>query len=65
MVKIVYLVFGLIALGILVNLIWRISSQRQALPCPSWLGWMVELENPFTRVAALDLSWTTCAWNPA
>jgi ubiquinone/menaquinone biosynthesis C-methylase UbiE len=50
-IKIVYLVFGLIALGILVNLIWRISSQRQALPCPSWLGWMVELENPFTRVS--------------
>ena len=48
--SVLYLVFGLIVLGILVNLIWRILSQRQALPCPSWLGWMVELDNPLTRV---------------
>jgi len=40
----------LIVLGFLVNLIWRLASQRQELPCPSWLGWMVELDNPFTRV---------------
>lgn len=49
----VYVLVGLvvlIVLGLLVNLIWRLSSQRQALPCPSWLGWMVELDNPFTRV---------------
>lgn len=46
----IYIVTGLIVLGLLVNLIWRILSQRQSLPCPSWLGWMVELDNPFTRV---------------
>ena len=46
----IYIVSGLIVLGILVNLIWRILSQRQSLPCPSWLGWMVELDNPLTRV---------------
>jgi len=46
----VYGVLGLVALGVLVNLIWRVLSHRQALPCPSWLGWMVELDNPFTRV---------------
>jgi ubiquinone/menaquinone biosynthesis C-methylase UbiE len=49
----VYVLVGLvvlIGLGFLVNLIWRLSSQRQALPCPSWLGWMVKLDNPFTRV---------------
>jgi ubiquinone/menaquinone biosynthesis C-methylase UbiE len=49
----VYVLVGLvvlIVLGFLVNLIWRLFSQRQALPCPSWLGWMVELDNPFTRV---------------
>jgi SAM-dependent methyltransferase len=40
----------LIVLGFVVNLIWRLASQRQELPCPSWLGWMVELDNPFTRV---------------
>ena len=46
----IYIITGLIVLGLLVNLIWRILSQRQSLPCPSWLGWMVELDNPFTRV---------------
>ncbi len=46
----IYIVSGLIVLGILVNLIWRMLSQRQSLPCPSWLGWMVELDNPLTRV---------------
>jgi hypothetical protein len=48
-----YVLLGLVALivlGVLINLIWRLASQRQALPCPSWLGWMVELDNPFTRV---------------
>ena len=46
----VYAILGLVVLGILVSLIWRILSSRQSLPCPSWLGWMVELDNPFTRV---------------
>jgi ubiquinone/menaquinone biosynthesis C-methylase UbiE len=27
---------------------WRLGSRRHALPCPSWLQWMVELDNPFT-----------------
>lgn len=45
-----YVALGLVVLGVLVNLIWRILSRRQELPCPSWLGWMVELDNPFTQV---------------
>jgi len=45
-----YGVLGVLALAGLVGLIWRISSHRQRLPCPSWLGWMVELDNPLTRV---------------
>lgn len=40
--------FILIALGIFV--IWRLASNRHALPCPSWLRWLVELDNPFTKV---------------
>lgn len=43
-----YIVLGLIGLG-LVGLIWRLSSRRRELPCPSWLGWMVEMDNPFTK----------------
>lgn len=42
--------FGICALIVItVSFIWRMASHRQALPCPVWLGWMVELDNPFTR----------------
>lgn len=44
-----YIVFGLVGLGIVIGLIWRMSSHRHTLPCPSWLGWMIELDNPFTK----------------
>jgi SAM-dependent methyltransferase len=44
-----YLLAGLLGLGILIYVGWRLSSQRHTLPCPSWLGWMVELDNPFTK----------------
>ncbi|MFN8468369.1 MAG: class I SAM-dependent methyltransferase [Caldilineaceae bacterium] len=40
----------LIALLTLIGLAWRFSSRRHQLPCPSWLGWMVEMDNPFTKV---------------
>lgn len=46
----VYILLGLIGLGILIGLAWRLASRRQELPCPSWLGWMVEMDNPFTKV---------------
>lgn len=48
--SILYILLGLLGLGILVSLIWRLVSRRQELPCPSWLGWMVEMDNPFTKV---------------
>lgn len=34
----------------LVGLIWRLYSRRREIPCPTWLVWMVEADNPFTRV---------------
>jgi ubiquinone/menaquinone biosynthesis C-methylase UbiE len=43
-----YVILGLTGLG-LVGLFWRLSSRRHDLPCPSWLGWMVEMDNPFTK----------------
>jgi SAM-dependent methyltransferase len=43
-----YIVLGLIGLTLVV-LTWRLSSRRHELPCPSWLGWMVEMDNPFTK----------------
>ena len=45
-----YILLGILGLGILIILIWRFASRRQELPCPSWLGWMVEMDNPFTNV---------------
>ena len=44
-----YLVLGLLGLGAMIGLVWRMISRRQELPCPSWLGWMVELDNPFAK----------------
>lgn len=38
-----------VVLFVLVSLVWRLVSNRQSLPCPSWLGWMVEMDNPFTE----------------
>jgi len=29
--------------------IWRFASRRQSLPCPVWLRWFVEIDNPFTK----------------
>lgn len=31
------------------GLLWRLSSNRHKLPCPSWLSWLVELDNPFAH----------------
>lgn len=30
-------------------MIWRFASGRRSLPCPAWLRWFVELDNPFTK----------------
>lgn len=40
---------GLAALVFSVFLAWRLASRREALPCPTWLGWLVELDNPLFR----------------
>ncbi len=42
-----FVVLGLATSGIF--FVWRLASRRQALPCPVWLSWLVELDNPFTR----------------
>lgn len=28
---------------------WRLLSRKIAIPCPSWLAWIVELENPIAK----------------
>lgn len=46
-IKILLLLFVLL---LIIFLVWRIASSYYAIPCPSWLGWMVELENPLASV---------------
>jgi ubiquinone/menaquinone biosynthesis C-methylase UbiE len=41
---------GLASLGLVVWIGWRLVSRRRSLPCPSWLGWLLELENPFLGI---------------
>lgn len=41
------IVLALIAVLAAISVAWRLFSRRHVLPCPSWLRWMVELDNPF------------------
>ena len=49
MTLIVQIIPGLVLVFLLVVVGWRLSSRRASLPCPSWLAWLVELENPFAK----------------
>jgi cyclopropane fatty-acyl-phospholipid synthase-like methyltransferase len=51
----VYLCFGIVGLIILVAFAWRFASHRYSLPCPVWLRWLVELDNPFTKINRSDV----------
>ncbi len=42
-----FLIFLLILFSVFIT--WRMLSQRKSLPCPSWLGFLVEMDNPFTK----------------
>ncbi|WP_341678469.1 class I SAM-dependent methyltransferase [Niveibacterium sp. SC-1] len=44
-----YFAIGTVLVLVAVGLVWRFSSRRRELPCPAWLHWMVELDNPFTK----------------
>ncbi len=44
-----YILIGLVGLILLIAITWRFVSRRHSLPCPMWLRWLVELDNPFTR----------------
>lgn len=42
-----YLCLGSVGLFLIVFFAWRLASRRQSLPCPTWLGWL--LDNPFAK----------------
>lgn len=44
-----YSVAGGLVVMLAVFAVWRLASRRQSLPCPVWLRWLVELDNPFTK----------------
>ena len=47
--------FSIVALAIVAWLVWRFASRRHALPCPVWLRWLVEMDNPFTETNRADV----------
>lgn len=38
-----------VVLFAIVFVVWRLASNRASLPCPAWLSWLVELDNPLFR----------------
>lgn len=44
-----YILSSVVGIGLAGLLAWRLASRRRSIPCPVWLGWMVELDNPFTK----------------
>lgn len=50
-----YIVLGVIVIFLVVFLVWGIASRRHSLPCPTWLGWLVELDNPFAKNSRADV----------
>jgi len=34
---------------LLIGVAWRLASHRRSLPCPVWLRWLVELDNPLLK----------------
>jgi len=44
-----YIIPGFFVLLVILAIVWRFASNRESLPCPAWLSWMVELDNPLFR----------------
>lgn len=57
------IVVATLALG-LVAIVWRFASRRHTLPCPVWLRWLVELDNPFTQTNRAAFIVQTLALKP-
>jgi 2-polyprenyl-3-methyl-5-hydroxy-6-metoxy-1,4-benzoquinol methylase len=55
MTTLTYILIGLVGLIILIFPLWRLASRRRSLPCPVWLRWLVELDNPFTETNRADV----------
>ena len=49
MMSFYFFALGVVVLLSVVAVVWRLWSRRASLPCPAWLGWMVEMDNPLLR----------------
>ena len=58
------IVIGVIATTVVVTAVWRLASRRHSLPCPVWLRWLVELDNPFTKTNRASFIVETLALSP-
>jgi ubiquinone/menaquinone biosynthesis C-methylase UbiE len=54
---------GIVAL-LFTAFVWRLASRRRNLPCPVWLRWLVELDNPFTKTNRAAFIVETLALSP-
>lgn len=41
---------SLVCVLILTSIAWHFASRHFSLPCPTWLAWLVELDNPFSKI---------------
>jgi len=53
-----------VAAAVLIATAWRLASRRRTLPCPVWLRWLVELDNPFTKTNRAAFIVETLALSP-
>lgn len=44
-----YVLLGVLGVVVLAAVVYGLVSRRQSLPCPVWLGWLVEMDNPLAR----------------
>ena len=49
MTLLLQILLTLVILFVTVIVGWRIFSRRSSLPCPSWLAWLVEMDNPYAQ----------------
>lgn len=49
MFPLLYIFLGFLCVIVIIAVIWRFSSVRASIPCPTWLSWLVELDNPFFK----------------
>lgn len=50
--------------AVLIATTWRLASRHRTLPCPVWLRWLVEMDNPFTKTNRASFIVETLALSP-